>query len=130
MRRHFDHAFDYRLLDFEAEAVDSYLTFGRAIDLFGDGSVRVVSTPGHTRGHMSVLLRLGEGREVLLAADAGYTMENIREGVLPNPLTNHDDHLWQRSVREIQLYMRERPDATVVPSHDLKAVEGLGDVHE
>ena len=37
---------------------DSYATFGRAFDLFGDGSVRVVSTPGHTAGHMSVVLRL------------------------------------------------------------------------
>jgi glyoxylase-like metal-dependent hydrolase (beta-lactamase superfamily II) len=31
--------------------------FARGVDLFGDGSVRIVSTPGHTAGHQSVILR-------------------------------------------------------------------------
>jgi hypothetical protein len=58
VRRHFDHAFDFRTVDFDADDVDSFATFGRSVDVFGDGSVRLVFTPGHTLGHMSVILRL------------------------------------------------------------------------
>ena len=39
---------------------------GSEADLFGDGSVRLLHTPGHTPGHLSLLLRL-EGGERLLA---------------------------------------------------------------
>jgi N-acyl homoserine lactone hydrolase len=39
-------------------------------DLFGDGSVRLLETPGHSAGHMSVLVSLPETGPVLLTADA------------------------------------------------------------
>jgi N-acyl homoserine lactone hydrolase len=58
VRKHFDHAFDYRTVDFEEGDFDSFATFGRSFDLLGDGSLRVVYTPGHTHGHQSVVLRL------------------------------------------------------------------------
>ncbi len=116
------------LVDFDSEG-EPHGPFSSTIDLLGDGSVRLLSTPGHTRGHMSVVLRLA-GREALLAADAGYALEeNIREGALPTPVTTYDDHLWRRSVREIQLFMRERPDTLVVPSHDMRVIESLDEVY-
>jgi len=40
------------------------------LDLFGDGTVRLVETPGHSAGHMSLLLELEESGPVLLTADA------------------------------------------------------------
>ncbi len=46
MRRQFDHAFDYRTLDFASADADSFASFARSYDLFGDGSVRMVFTPG------------------------------------------------------------------------------------
>jgi N-acyl homoserine lactone hydrolase len=45
-------------------------------DLFGDGSVRIVPTFGHTPGHQSVIVRLAKG-EVLLAGDCCYTERNL-----------------------------------------------------
>ena len=62
LRRQFDHAFDYRTLDFESSDADSFATFGRSFDLFGDGSVRICFTPGHSAGHCSVVLRLQRPR--------------------------------------------------------------------
>ena len=119
-RRQFDHAFDYRLLDFEAQGVESFAGFGRSVDLFGDGTVRCVYTPGHTPGHISVVLRLRE-REVLLTGDAIYLRRNLDEMRLSHRTA--DDHLYERSLREIRRYTSETPDALVIPSHDWEELE-------
>lgn len=121
VKRQFDHAFDWRTIDFAREGT-GHATFGRTVDLFGDGSVRLVFTPGHTRGHMSVLLRL-LGRDALLCADAAFSRRTLEESHLPSRL--EDEHLFRRSLRELQLYLREYPDTVVVPGHDLQAFEAL-----
>ena len=122
VRRQFDHAFDYRLVDFDSSSADSFATFGRSFDVFGDGSVRLVSTPGHTAGHLSVVLRLAGG-EALVAGDAIYSMTTLRESHLPYNLA--DEHVFRRSLREIQLYAEQTPNAVIIPGHDLEAWRGL-----
>jgi N-acyl homoserine lactone hydrolase len=124
--RQFDHAFDWRTLDFDGRDSDSFATFGRAFDLFGDGSVRLVSTPGHTLGHLSVVLRLRD-REALLAGDAIYTMRTLRDSHLPHHTA--DEHLFRRSLREIQLYARGAPGALIVPGHDMGRWRELEEVY-
>ena len=118
--RHFDHAFDYRLIDFDDPDVGSFAGFGRSFDLLGDGSVRVAFTPGHTMGHMSVVLR-GEDREVLVVGDAAYTTHAIETG--HKPFLMQDEHLFSRSLREVQRYVEQTPSAVVVPGHDMEAFE-------
>ena len=127
MRRQFDHAFDYRLLDFEGPDVESFASFGRSFDLFGDGSVRCVYTPGHTLGHQSVVLRLRR-REALVAADAVYLRRNLDEVRLSHRTA--DDHLSERSLREIRRYARDTPDALIIPGHDWDAWQELDAVYE
>jgi N-acyl homoserine lactone hydrolase len=124
--RQFDHGFDYRLIDFDSAEADSFRSFGRAFDVFGDGSVHVVSTPGHTLGHLSVALKTA-GREILLAGDAIYTERTLREGALPYLM--EDPHRFKRSLREIQLYAEQAPDALIVPGHDLDAWNRLEPVY-
>lgn len=127
VRRQFDHAFDYRTLDFDADWVESFATFGRAVDLFGDGSVRLVATPGHTHGHLSVIARLSE-REALLTGDAVFTMRTLRDSHLPWRV--EDEHLYRRSLKEIQHYVEQTPDALVVPGHDIDHWHTLEAVYE
>jgi len=116
IRRQFDHAFDYRLVDFDGPDASSFATFGRSLDLFGDGSVVLVSTPGHTRGHMSVVLRMEHG-EVLIVGDAAYTIATIRHSHMPYKV--QDEHRFRRSLREIQLYAEQTPGALIIPGHDM-----------
>jgi N-acyl homoserine lactone hydrolase len=127
VRRQFDHAFDYRLLDFEGPDVESFASFGRSFDLFGDGSVRCVYTPGHTLGHQSVVLRLRR-REAFVAADAVYLRRNLDEMRLSHRTA--DDHLSERSLREIRRYARDTPDALIIPGHDWDAWQELDAVYE
>jgi N-acyl homoserine lactone hydrolase len=126
VRRQFDHAFDFRLVDFDSSAADSFATFGRSYDVFGDGSVRVVSTPGHTFGHLSVVLRLAGG-EALVAGDAIYSLRTMRDSHLPYRVV--DEHLFRRSLREIQLYAEQTPDALIIPGHDMAAWKQLAPVY-
>lgn len=113
------------LLDFGA-AGEPHGPFSRTIDLLGDGSVRLLSTPGHTPGHLSVLLRLAGDRQVLVVGDAAYTLRSIREELLP--LLTAADGAYLRSLRELKEYWAAEPEATLVPSHDPTAWHELRDV--
>ena len=124
--RQFDHAFDYRLLDFEGRAPESFSGFGRSFDVFGDGSVRAVYTPGHTLGHMSVVLRTGSG-EVLVAGDAIYLRRTLDDTHLP--YRTEDEHLFRRSLRELRQYADQTPDALIIPGHDWEAWQKLDPVY-
>jgi N-acyl homoserine lactone hydrolase len=125
--RQFDHAFDWRTIDFDGPGVSSFASFGRSLDLYGDGSVRLVYTPGHTLGHMSVVVRLSDG-EMLIAADSIYTMRTLRDSVMPYGA--HDEHEFRRSLREVQMYAKQTPGAVIVPGHDLDAFRALRPVYE
>lgn len=113
--RQFDHAFDWRSVNYEDESIVSFAGFARSVDVFGDGSIRLVSTPGHTRGHQSVVLRT-EHREILLTGDAAYTHRAL--GGETMPMITADEHLYRRSLREIKQYLGQTPDALVIPGHD------------
>jgi len=52
-------------------------------DVFGDGSVRILSTPGHTPGHQSLLVRLPETGAVVLSGDAAHFEENFVKRRVP-----------------------------------------------
>lgn len=125
--RQFDYAFDWRTIDYEHADVDSFASFGRSFDLLGDGSIRLVSTPGHTLGHQSLVLRLGGGRELLLAGDAVHRRRAIDDGELQ--LLCADDHLYRRSLGEIRRYVQQTPDTTVICNHDAEAWNGLHEVY-
>jgi glyoxylase-like metal-dependent hydrolase (beta-lactamase superfamily II) len=69
-----------------------------AHDLFGDGSVTCLPTPGHTPGHQSLRVRLGTG-DVVLAADACYLRRTLEEGILPAVV--HDEDAMRASLRRL-----------------------------
>ena len=122
LKSQFDHAFDYRLLDFEGADASSFAGFARSFDLFGDGSVRCVYTPGHTLGHMSVVLRTRAG-ETLVAGDAIYLNATLADSHLPH--RSEDEHLFRRSLGELRQYRSQTPDALIIPSHDWELWEQL-----
>jgi N-acyl homoserine lactone hydrolase len=99
--------------------------FGGALDLLGDGSVRLLSTPGHTAGHVSLLVEGAgpAGEPVLLVGDAAYTRRSIDEQRLP--LRSVDAGAARRSLARLRAFCEARPEAIVVPTHDPSAWERL-----
>lgn len=104
-----------RICTVDYTSAEPYAGFARTIDLFGDGSVRLVSTPGHTPGHQSVLLRLDDG-EALLTGDAAYNRAVIAAGTLP--LIATDAGQFRSSLGEIANYVAANPRSLVIPGHD------------
>lgn len=115
-RAHFDYAFDYRTVDFDRDNIDSYASFGRTFDLFGDGSVHLAYTPGHSAGHMSVIARLAE-RDFVIGGDAMYLLGQL-DGSEPGPPRPYDAHNFRRSLQELRLFRNQFPDAVITPGHD------------
>ena len=52
-------------------------------DVFGDGTVRLIPTPGHTPGHQVLLVRLPKRGPVLLAGDLYHYPEERARGITP-----------------------------------------------
>lgn len=84
-------------------------------DLYGDGTLTTVFTPGHAPGHQSFLVRLPETGPVLLTVDAAYTTDHWEERALPGFLTSTIEAV--RSVQKMRS-LAERTGAMVVTGHD------------
>jgi glyoxylase-like metal-dependent hydrolase (beta-lactamase superfamily II) len=59
-------------------------------DVFGDGSVTILSTPGHTPGHQSLLVKLPKTGEILLSGDAVHFKSNWDNRGVPAMNFNKD----------------------------------------
>jgi N-acyl homoserine lactone hydrolase len=53
-------------------------------DVFGDGSVTLISTPGHTPGHQSLLVHLKNAGFVILSGDVAHSEENFAKDIVPS----------------------------------------------
>ena len=92
----------------EGIATDNY-------DLFGDGTVKMIFTPGHAPGHQSFLINLPKSGPILLTADAAYTLDHWEEKALPGFLASTVDTV--RSVRKLHQVARQT-GAMIVTGHD------------
>jgi N-acyl homoserine lactone hydrolase len=52
-------------------------------DVFGDGSVTLLSTPGHTPGHESLLVHLKKSGFIILSGDVAHLEENFEKNIVP-----------------------------------------------
>lgn len=62
-------------------------------DVFGDGSVRIIPTPGHTPGHESLLVDLPKTGWLLLSGDAAHFRDNFDNRRVPSMNTDRDQTL-------------------------------------
>lgn len=59
-------------------------------DLFGDGSVVVHRSPGHTKGTQMLVVRLPKTGTVVLTSDAAYFRDNVDKNLIPNIVLAYD----------------------------------------
>jgi len=75
-------------------------------DVFGDGSVKIVSTPGHTPGHQSLLVQLPKTGALLLSGDAVHFQDNWAHQRVPSLNFNREQTL--ASMKRIAALLEER----------------------
>jgi N-acyl homoserine lactone hydrolase len=82
--------------------------------------VHAVTTPGHTAGHMSLLIELPKGAPVILCGDAADLHENLQDEIAPGYCWQDDEALALSSIRKLKsLAQSER--AELWPNHDFDA---------
>ena len=59
-------------------------------DVFGDGSVTIIATPGHTPGHQSLLVKLPKTGAIVLSGDAVHFKDNWDNRRVPSINTDKD----------------------------------------
>jgi N-acyl homoserine lactone hydrolase len=80
--------------------------------------VRAVSSPGHTAGHMSLLVELPKGRPVIICGDAADLAENIDDEVAPGLCWQEREHQAIQSIRKLKRLAAEE-QAQLWPNHDI-----------
>jgi len=91
-------------------------------DVFGDGSVIMLRTPGHTPGHSSLLVKLAQMGPVIITGDAVHFRENYdADGV---PAFNFDRAQTVASIERMK-QIAANLKATVIIQHDARDVERL-----
>jgi N-acyl homoserine lactone hydrolase len=91
-------------------------------DVFGDGSVTIVSTPGHTPGHQSLLVRLPRTGAVVLTGDAVHFQDNWVHRRVPSMNADKDQTL--ASLDRLAKLL-EQNKAQLWIGHDKAQSEGL-----
>jgi N-acyl homoserine lactone hydrolase len=91
-------------------------------DVFGDGTVVMLNTPGHTPGHHSLLVRLKEKGPVLLSGDLAHFQENYDSNGVPSFNT---DHAYTLSSLDRFKKIASNLKATVIIQHDERDIGKL-----
>ena len=91
-------------------------------DVFGDGSVVILRTPGHTPGHQALLVRLKDKGAVILSGDAAHFHENYESNGVPG--FNYDRAETLASLERLK-QIQKNLKATVIIQHDPRDIDKL-----
>jgi glyoxylase-like metal-dependent hydrolase (beta-lactamase superfamily II) len=93
-------------------------------DLFGDSTLVLLPTPGHTPGSLSMLVRRPGKAPLLMVGDLTYDDRLLAEGHLPGVGNKGQMRQASQQVNELR---RRLPGLVVLPAHDPGAAARLAD---
>jgi N-acyl homoserine lactone hydrolase len=91
-------------------------------DVFGDGTVIMLRTPGHTPGHSSLLVKLPQMGAVIITGDAVHFRENYDSDGVPS--FNYDRAQTVASIERLKK-IAANLKATVIIQHDARDIDKL-----
>ena len=91
-------------------------------DVFGDGTVLMLNTPGHTPGHHVLLVKLKDMGPVILSGDMAHFRENYDFEGVPNFNTDRSQTI--ASIERVK-QIAQNLNATVIIQHDARDVGKL-----
>ena len=106
----------------QLEEAETILVEGEDYDVFGDGSVVIKFTPGHTPGHQSLFLDLENTGPILLAGDLYHYIEERTLDRVPS--FDFDEDMTRESRRGVEEFLVESGAALWV-NHDMALYDTL-----
>ncbi|GHO48235.1 N-acyl homoserine lactonase family protein [Ktedonospora formicarum] len=107
-----------KLIDFPSQA---FGPFTGSYTLTKAGDVHLVPTPGHSAGHLSVIVQEG-AHALFFAGDTSYTQQLLLDQATDGVTTNMA--LYQETHRQVLRYLRSMP-TIYLPSHDPESARRL-----
>jgi N-acyl homoserine lactone hydrolase len=107
--------FNFRPDTYDKLADNRIIKLNGAHDVFGDGSVVIMSAPGHTPGHQVLYVELPESGPLLLSGDLWHFRSNYDNDRVPG--FNFDRARTRESIEKIKAVIAET-GATVWIQHD------------
>lgn len=98
--------------------------FSSGFDLFGDGSLLILPTPGHTPGSISLLVRRSSLPPLLMVGDLTYDASRMSDELIPG-VGKRSQLL--RATRMIAELRERHPDLVVLAAHDPHAADLLAE---
>jgi N-acyl homoserine lactone hydrolase len=96
--------------------------FNAGHDVFGDGSLVALPTPGHTPGSMSLLVRRPGHAPLLMVGDLTYDADLLAAGHVPGAGNKRAMH---QAVAAVNTLRQRFPGLTVLAAHDPAAADRL-----
>ena len=81
--------------------------------------VRAIESPGHTAGHMSMMIELPKGPPIILAGDAADLEENISQEIAPGLCWNNHEDMAIESIQKLK-NIAQQTGAQLWPNHDIE----------
>ncbi|MDH5517419.1 MAG: N-acyl homoserine lactonase family protein [Gammaproteobacteria bacterium] len=81
--------------------------------------VRAIESPGHTAGHMSMMIELPKGPPIILAGDAADLQENITDEIAPGLCWNNQESMAIDSIRKLK-HIASDTGSQLWPNHDIE----------
>ncbi|MEO0471093.1 MAG: MBL fold metallo-hydrolase, partial [Bacteroidota bacterium] len=94
--------------------------FSEHVDLFDDGSIRIIDLPGHARGQIGAILNENSAAPQLLAADAYWLKASLEKNHLPAKIITVFIDSWQEyvdSFHKLQAYRTQHPAVQFLSCH-------------
>jgi|JI10StandDraft_1071094.scaffolds.fasta_scaffold11892_4 N-acyl homoserine lactone hydrolase len=88
---------------------------GRVFDLYGDGSIWLIESSGHTRGQLSALFN-AEAGPILLTFDASHLEANFKFGIAPGFTADKEAAL--ATLARLAAFKAAYPQVQVVYGHE------------
>lgn len=109
-------------------AAQGYAGFAQSWDVFGDGTLVVVPTFGHTPGSVATFVNLGP-RRLLHVGDLINLQESIENEApkswLMSTFTDEDRGATEREVAKLVRLQKQDPQLWILPAHDRVAYEAF-----
>lgn len=103
------------LYQIDFKDADNMPPLGKCVDIFDDGSLWAISTPGHTKGHISFLIN--SKTPILIAGDVCFIKSSFEKGAGPSSYTE-DAKVNQKSLDRIIEFKKTYPQIKVICGHE------------